>query len=159
MRKEGIEDVHLATGLMAKMEEVRSAYCKLQVWNVAVAITPTIRFRERGVATKLVSDISNQLTMPLVREIALENYALDFVAKTYGKAVPDKEKVAVDARGIPLDNGIVKKAEGCFRFGEFRRFGVFICIFVTGAHLAFVSFNSDCRKSLTSRGNDGNFVT
>ena len=61
--------------------------------------------------------------------------------------------------GLTVGRFADSHARGCFRFGEFRRFRVFICIFVTGAHLAFVSFNSDCRKSLTSRGNDGNFVT
>ena len=36
------------------------------------------------------------------------------------------------------------QARGCFRFRERWRFGVFICIFVIGVHLAFVSLNSDC---------------
>lgn len=105
------EGANLATGLMAKMDTVRSAYCQLQVRNVAAVAAQTIQFRERGVATKLVNDISNQLTMPLVKEIALENYAIDFVAKTFGKAVPNMAKVAVDSRGMPLDEGIAKKAE------------------------------------------------
>ena len=102
---------NLATGLMAKFDKVRSMYCELQVRNVAAIASQTIQFRERGVATKLVNDIRTQLTMPLVKEIALENYAIDFVAKTFGKTVPNKEKVAVDGHGIPLDEGIVKKAE------------------------------------------------
>lgn len=73
------------------------------------------------------------------------------------KAADQPSEPAFD--GLTVGRFADSHARGRFRFGEFRRFGVFICIFVTGAHLAFVSFNSDCRKSLTSRGNDGNFVT
>ena len=100
----------LAQNLMDKLDNARSTYCKVDVRDVAVQSVKTIQFRDFGVATKLVNDVQQQLTMPIIKEVALENYAIDFVANTFSKVAPEKEKVRVDDRGVPLNGAIVKKA-------------------------------------------------
>jgi len=102
---------NMANNLKSTFSQAMETYCKVDVFSVAVQSAKTIQFREQGVATKLVGDINRQLTEPLIKEVALENFAIQFVKAHYPKVEPKKSETRVDENGVPLSGGIIEKAK------------------------------------------------
>ena len=116
--KKAVENVkaedaaELANNVNASRENANFTNARLDVYSVAVnAVASKIEFRQRGVATKLVADMQKKMTLPLIKEVAVENFAIKFVKDTFSAVAPDKVAKEVDKNGVPVNGGIVERAQ------------------------------------------------
>lgn len=97
--------------LMANMDAISSFACRIEVRNLFGKPADDIQFRERGLKQSMQNQIQQQLTLPIAREVAIDNHAIEYAKKNFCQGmVPEMKKVEVDKNGMPVDGGIIKKA-------------------------------------------------
>ena len=98
--------------LMSGMDVIASFACRIEVRNLFGKPADDIQFRERGLKQEMQNQIQQQLTLPIAKEVAIDNHAIEYAKKNFCQGMmPGVKKVEVDVNGMPVDGGIIKKAE------------------------------------------------